>query len=144
MRHLWLLSVILLVSCSSMKKQTKGDTGAANKLGGTSWTLSRIPDFEIEQTRKTVSLSFADTTDRINGNAGCNNFGGHYLVKGNTLKMEKVISTKMACIPGMETESKVITALVTTDHYKLEGDKLTLLKGEKVLAEYTRSKKEQK
>jgi heat shock protein HslJ len=144
MRHLLSLSIILLVSCSSMKKQPKSDTGAANKLGGTTWTLSGIPGFELEQTRKIPSISFVDTTDRVYGNTGCNNFGGYYFVKGNTLKLEKVISTKMACLPGMETETKVMTALVTADHFTLEGDKLTLLKGDKVLAEYTRGKKEQK
>lgn len=144
MRYLLSLSILVLVSCSSMKKQSKGDTGNNNTLAGTNWTLSRIPDFTFENTRKPVTLSFADTTNRIVGNAGCNNFGGTYTVKGNTIKMEKILSTKMACLPGVETENKVMAAMVNADHFSIEGDKLTLKKGEKVLAEYSRSKKEQK
>jgi len=124
-----------------MKKQSKS-TGESNPLKGTAWTISSIPGFDIQQTNKPVTLSFADTTDRIGGNAGCNGFGGHYTIKGSTLKMEKIISTKKACIPGMETESKVMIALTTTDHFTISGDKLTLKKGDQVLAEYTRSKKE--
>lgn len=144
MRYLLSLSVILLFSCSSMKKQSQSDSGAKNALGGTAWTLTWIPDFELQQTRKAPFISFSDSTDRISGNAGCNGFGGHYSVKGNVIKLEKVISTKMACIPGMETENKVMNALSNVDHFTVEGDKLTFLKGEKVLAEYTRRKKEQK
>lgn len=144
MRYLLSLSVLVLFSCSSMKKQSKSGADTGNSLSGTNWTISSIPDFTLQQTRKPVTLSFADTTGRMGGNAGCNNFGGQYEVKGNTLKLEKIISTKMACLPGMETESKVMNVLHSTDHFSISGDKLTLMQGQKVLAEYTRSKKEQK
>ena len=144
MRYLLSLSAIVLFSCTSMKKQTNADTGAGNPLAGTTWTMSHIPGFELENTHKPVTLSFADTTDRMGGNTGCNGFGGHYKVSGTTLKMEKIISTKMACMPGMQTENKVMNAMMTADHYAITGDKLTLKQGEKVLAEYERSKKEQK
>lgn len=142
MRYLLSLSVILLFSCSSMKKKGKSDSG--NPLAGTSWTLSRIPDFQMEETRKPVTLSFADTTDRMGGHAGCNGYGGHYAVKGSTLAVSKVMSTKMACIPGMETENKVLRALAETDHFNISGDKLTLMKAETVVAEFNRSKKGKK
>jgi heat shock protein HslJ len=144
MRYLLSLSAIVLFSCTSMKKQTKSDTGTGNPLAGTNWTMSSIPGFDLEHTPRPVTLGFADTTDRMGGNAGCNSFGGHYMVKGSTLKMEKIISTKMACMPGMQTESRVMNVMMTADHYNISGDKLTLKQGEKVLAEYVRSKKEQK
>lgn len=144
MRYLLSISVLILCSCSSMKKQNRTNGINENPLSGTSWTISKITDFEPEETRKPVSLSFADTTDRVGGNAGCNHYGGHYSVKGNVLKLEKIISTKMACMPGMKTENKVLNILMTTDHYSILGDKLTLMQGDKVLAEFDRSKKEQK
>ncbi len=145
MRYLLSLSVLVLFSCSSMKKQAKkSGTDANNALAGTEWTISNIPGFTVEQTRKPVTITFADTTNRVFGNAGCNGFGGQYIVKGNTLKMEKVISTKMACIPGMETENRVMMVLSNTDHFTISGDKLTLMQGTKVLAEYSRGKKEEK
>lgn len=144
MRYLLSLSAIVLFSCSSMKKQTKSDAAAGNPLAGTNWTMSSIPGFELENTRKPVTLSFADTTDRMGGNAGCNSFGGHYTVSGNTVKLDKIISTKMACLPGMETENRVMNVMRNTNHFTVSGDKLTLKQGEKVLAEYVRSKKEQK
>jgi heat shock protein HslJ len=144
MRYLLSLSVIVLFSCSAMKKQSKSESGSSNPLKGTAWTLSRIPDFEPEATRKPISITFADTTNRVHGNAGCNGYGANYTVKGSTIKLERILSTKMACMPGMQTENKVMNVLTNTDHYTVSGDKLTLMQGEKVLAEFTRDKKEQK
>lgn len=144
MRYLITLSIILLVSCTSMKKQAKPAAGGANPLKGTAWTLSRIPDFELENTRKPVSIVFADTTNRVHGNAGCNGYGANYTLKGSTIKLDRILSTKMACMPGMQTENKVMNILSSVDHYAVSGDKLTLMQGEKVLAEFNRDKKEQK
>lgn len=144
MRYLLSLSVLVLFSCSSMKKQAKSGSDTNNALAGTDWTISSIPGFELEQTRKPVTISFEAATDRVFGNAGCNSFGGHYTLKGSALKMEKVISTKMACMPGMQTENKVMLILSNTDHFSISGDKLSLMQGEKVLAEYSRGKKDQK
>jgi heat shock protein HslJ len=143
MRYLLSLSIILLISCSSMKKQSKSKTGGSNLLKGTAWTLSRIPDFELEKTRKEPSISFNDSTSKVSGYTGCNGYGASYTLKGNTIKIGEILSTQMACMPGMQTENKVMDALRNTDHYIISGDKLTLMKGEKVLAEFVRHKKEQ-
>lgn len=144
MRYLLSLSILALFSCSSMKKQAKSGSEGNNPLTGTEWTLSRIPDFEPEQTRKPITITFSDTASKVYGNAGCNGFGGSYVVKGDALKLEKLISTKMACMPGMQTENKVMLVLTNTDHYSISGDKLTLMQGSKILAEYSRGKKEEK
>ncbi len=144
MRYLLSLSVLLLFSCSSMKKQTKAGSATGDVLAGTAWTISSIPGFDLEQTRKPVTISFETATGRVFGNAGCNSFGGHYTLKGSALKMEKVISTKMACMPGMQTENKVMLILNNTDHFSISGDKLQLMQGDKVLAEYSRGKKDEK
>ena len=44
----------------------------------------------------------------------------------------------------MQTENKVMNVLSSVEHYTVSGDKLTLMQGEKVLAEFSRDKKEQK
>lgn len=143
MRYLISLSVIVLASCASMKKQAKAGQ-AADPLAGTSWTISSIPGFTLEQTRKEVTLSFEATGNRIGGNAGCNGYGGAYTVSGNSLKLEKILSTKMGCMPGMETENKVMQAFMNTDGYTISGDKLSLTQGGKVVAAFSRMAKEKK
>ncbi|MFA6059330.1 MAG: META domain-containing protein [Taibaiella sp.] len=144
MRYLIALSVILLFSCSVLKNQAQSEPGNTNPLKGTGWILSRIPDFELEKTRKEPSIYFNDSTSRVSGYTGCNGYGASYTLKGNTIKIGDVLSTKMACMPGMKTENKVINVLGNVDNFSISGDKLTLKQGEKVLAEFTRDKKEQK
>lgn len=136
------LSLLVLFSCASMKKQSK--TEKDSPLAGTAWTIGKIDGFELEQTRKPVTLIFEDSLSRFGGNAGCNRYGGSYAATGTELKLEKIIATKMACMPGMKTESKLMEVLHSTDHYRVTGDQLILMQGDKVLAEFSRSKKEQK
>jgi len=133
------LSIIVLISCSSMKKKNRT---SSNKLAGTTWTIKSIPNFTLEKYRKVPTIAFMDTANRIGGNGGCNGFGGDYKVNGNKLKLEKIISTMMACMEGSKTENKLMQAFEQTDSYEISGDVLKLKKGSVVLAEFNRSKKD--
>lgn len=137
------LSLLVWCSCSSMKKQSQSGAKNSDPLAGTSWTLSAIPGFEAEKTPKPVTISFQDSL-RFSGNGGCNGYGGAYTLEGSSLKLGRVLSTKMACMPGMKTENKLFELYTQVDHYRVSGDKLNLMQGEKVLAEFGRSKKDQK
>jgi heat shock protein HslJ len=142
MRYILALSAILLFSCSPMKKQASAGSGTKKSLTGVVWEISKIPGFKLEQTRKKVTIFFHDTTGRIEGYAGCNGYGGNYILKGNSLKLEKIVSTKMACMPGMDTENKYMSALYETDNYVVTDNTLVFKKGETVLAEFIKGKKE--
>lgn len=137
------LSLLVWCSCASMKKQSKAGANNADPLAGTTWTLSTIPGFEAEKTPKPVTILFQDSL-RFGGNGGCNSYGGGYTLEGSSLKLGSVMSTKMACMPGMKTENKLFELFPQVDHYRISGDKLSLMQGEKVLAEFGRSKKDQK
>ncbi|WP_118974506.1 META domain-containing protein [Taibaiella koreensis] len=138
------LTLLVWCSCSSMKKQAKAGAGGGNSLAGTGWTLSSIPDFTPEKTRRPVTIIFEDSLSRFGGYAGCNSYGGSYTVEGTGLKLGQVVATKMACMPGLDTENKLYKIFDEVDHFRISGNKLTLMQGEKVLAEFTGGKKEQK
>lgn len=144
MKYLMSLSLLFLFSCSSMKNQADARKTVTSNLKGTSWQLSSIPAFKMEKLKTPVTLFFADSTNRINGYSGCNGFGGTYKVNGTALKMEDILGTLRACMPGMKTESTLYSALNNTDHYKVSDGKLVLMQGPKVLAEFVPYKKEQK
>jgi heat shock protein HslJ len=139
MRYLLILSSLLMLSCAGMKSQ---QSGAGQVLAGSNWTLNSIPDFPAESTSRPVTLSFSDSTDRFGGNTGCNGFGGNYEVKGNRLTLSKIISTQMACNPGMQTESRLMKALTEADGYEIRNDKLILRKGDQLLITFDRNKKD--
>ena len=144
MRYLLSLSMLLIFSCSSVKNQADAKKEKSISIKGTSWTLSRFPDFKMEDLKNNATLFFSDSTNKINGFSGCNGFGGTYTVNGSALKMGEILGTLRACMPGMKTESTFYKALNNTDHYKISGGKLVLLQGTKVLAELVPYKKEQK
>lgn len=136
------LSLVILFSCSSMKKQGKTASGTQKTLAGTTWEISRIPGFELEKSRKMPTIAFSDTALKFGGNGGCNGFGGNYTVDGSKLKLENVLSTMMACTPGMKMENKLMTAFREVDNYEISKGILKLKKGNNVLVEYRESKKD--
>lgn len=142
MRYLISLSLLALVSCASMKQKGKSSASAAAPVKGTVWTVTRIPGFEMEKTRKPVTLFLSDTSARFGGNGGCNGYGGEYTLNGDSLKLGEVLATMMACKPGMGTENRFFKALRETNMYQVSGDKLLLKNGKITLAELSRSKKD--
>lgn len=145
MRYLLLASFVLLCSCYASKNAANGTAGKPGKdavtFEYTTWELTSIPGFDMEKTAKAVTLTFLDSTKRIGGNAGCNGYGGNYTKSGNSIRLENIISTKMACIPGMKTENKFIQVMMETDGYELSGNLLKLKKENRVLAELKKSEK---
>ncbi len=64
---------------------------------------------------------------RMNGNVGCNSFGGDYKVSGAQIKFGSLMSTLMACGDTIgEQERAVLTVFVDTVNFKLSGDTLTI------------------
>jgi heat shock protein HslJ len=132
--------VIALTSCALFKKSTASAAEHGtnyNALVAHTWHLTTITGFDIENTAKPVSLSFIDSSGRVGGYGGCNGYGGEYTADESALKIEKVLSTMMACSIGTKTEQHYHTALRDIDHYKITGDKLELLKGKDVKLVFT-------
>jgi putative lipoprotein len=80
-----LLFMLILSACAN---------GSQPKLEGTTWELVAIEG----------KLPLADTTITLilengqsGGNAGCNSYGAAYVLKGDTLTFEEVVSTMMYC-----------------------------------------------
>lgn len=72
------------------------------------------------------------TDGRVSGRAGCNQYGGAVTVKGASMIVDQVFSTKMACTAPalMNQETRFLNALQATRSYRVEGTKLVLVDGE--------------
>jgi len=78
-------------------------------LDQSAWTIASVNGLPATTARPTA-IRFSN--GRIEGNAGCNSFGGAYQQRGIMLQSSRIISTKMACPgPGMTIESKVLHIL---------------------------------
>jgi len=99
--------VLLIAGCAHFGSVAQQP--AAQSLAGTRWEINKINGASPTAERK-AQLNF--TGDRVSGNAGCNGFGGGYVLADHVLTVTRMISTKMACVgPGMEQESAVFKIL---------------------------------
>jgi len=135
---LLLLIGTLLFQCKSSKPTS--DTGSTATLLNTYWRLSEMNGEPVQPPAGTrevhIILSLDDQENRMKGFAGCNNIGGSFKLDGQKITFS-AFSTKMMCEPNqMKVEDFLLKALGATDNYTIEGETLTLLEGDTVLATF--------
>jgi heat shock protein HslJ len=65
---------------------------------------------------------------RVSGNAGCNNYGGQYVVEGDNLTISGVFSTLMFCAGNIsEQESVYLANLQSAGSYNVSGNLLKIM-----------------
>ncbi len=97
MRNAAIALSLMLASCVS----PAAGAGGLNIDGA--WKLDSIADAQVlSGTNPTLTFT-AD--GHVNGNGGCNGFGGDYAREGDTFTFSHIISTMMACTrPGLTYE----------------------------------------
>lgn len=64
---------------------------------------------------------------KVNGNVGCNGFGGDYTVGGNTITFGQLVSTLMFCEgPVGDQETTTLNVFTGTATFVLDEDTLTV------------------
>lgn len=124
------ISVILvLVSCGATSNSAS--SGSQPSLANTKWQLAdnvkgKLPTLVLE-------------TDRVSGNAGCNNYFGALLLNANaaSFSAKNLGSTKMAC-EDMATESNFLNLLPKANKYKVNDDTLELYENSLLLLKFNK------
>lgn len=102
------------------------DGDAGSLLVGTNWQLTSLGAAAAADGVKST-LTIAEDGN-VNGNGGCNGFGGTVKIDGSALAFSQMRSTMMACEDAaMKQEHGLHMALEATKSYKIEGEKLSLL-----------------
>ena len=122
-----LLTVFALKSCGNTKAaanmQDNIEVKQTEILSGKYMISSFIKKTELPEN---MYLNFDETTNRVSGFAGCNNFSGAYSVEGNRIKFGPFVSTKMHCKRFMDVEQSLLKTLEETTSFSLENNMLTL------------------
>jgi len=116
----YLLVIILLggFSCNTTKKSTEKEDQLLS-----SYQVSLLHSKLSLDKKPTLKLDFE--SNKISGNAGCNDYGANMVINENKIQFNKVFSTKMYC-GNMKTETEFFKKLSKVDHYKVKGDNLFL------------------
>jgi copper homeostasis protein (lipoprotein) len=100
-------------------------------LETTNWKLTQLLDKPVTIAAKQGEPHFIldSKTKRITGSGGCNRFTGSYQRSGDQLTFGKMAMTFMACAEGMEIEREFMAALAQVKSWKIFGEHLELLDG---------------
>ena len=113
-----LLIVVALSACSGGASASIQGQWKLISHGTPSEQIPAAPDVE-------TSIEFKD--GQMNGNVGCNGFGGEYTVKGDALELGAVMSTMMFCEgPVGEQELATLAVLKESATFVLDGNMLTI------------------
>lgn len=122
-------ALLLTMLCFTLLLVACVPNGGPNPLAGTSWKLASYGPAASPQPAALdveTSLAFA-AGGKLNGNFGCNSFGGDYTVKDGQIVFGSIVTTMMACDgPRMEQEAVGFQVLKDTAGFKVEGGTLTL------------------
>lgn len=116
---------LALQACNGTKKSTGDGT---TSLTDTYWKLTELNGKAIGEAgadRREVYVIFRKQENRVQGNAGCNGYGGTYTLDPNgfNIKFSAMMHTQMAC-PGLDVENEFLKVFENADSYYVKDGTL--------------------
>jgi putative lipoprotein len=98
-------------------------------LVGSTWLAEDIDGGGVIDNAQSTLVFNKD--GRVSGLAACNQYGGTVKLSGESMIIEDVFSTLMACTAPalMDQETRFLEALRATRSYRMNGTKLVLVDG---------------
>ena len=114
-----LLALFVLVACAGGTSASITGQWKLVSYGPVSSQTPAAPDVD-------TSIEFG-SAGKLNGNVGCNSFGGDYKVSGDTISFGPIMSTMMACLnQSGDQEMGTLSVLKDSAKFVLDGNKLTI------------------
>lgn len=96
------------------------------------WVVTGITDNAMTLSGKSFVRFHNGQNSEVEGFAGCNRFGGAYVISGKTITIGPLRATRMFC-PAMQEEQAVMGALHSADSYSVSEGELLLLHNERII-----------
>ena len=131
MRFTFLVVLLLLTAPALIQPQPGRDLSTGQRvLAGTEWQLASLgpPGSEADIVAGTTpSIKFGED-GRVGGSTGCNNYGGTYEVRGDTISIGRLVSTRRACLDqnANEQERLFLAALEAANRFRLSSNRLSI------------------
>jgi len=126
-----LLSLTMLFSCNTTKKSSDKDdvektdlaSNKAQKIAN-SYTVVTLNNEKLKSDNPT--LIFNLEKNKLNGNTGCNQYGGNITIDGDKIKLDRLMATKMYCADKADIERAFTGALAKSHHFKVKKNQFFL------------------
>jgi heat shock protein HslJ len=138
------LVLALATGCVAMRARTVEIDSPPHSpavLTASAWSLSELngQPVTVPAGASAPNIRFDRQSMRASGNAGVNRFNGSYSLQGDSLTFSPLAVTKMAGPEELnELETRFLQALQETNRWRLEGDSLQFLAGERVVARFSK------
>jgi putative lipoprotein len=130
-------AVLVQAACATIPATAAATTAqTALALENTQWRLVSLADgLEVSTAlgRDSPHVLLSSSQERMTGYGGCNRFGGAYGLDSPALTFGPLISTRMLCSSGMETEQALKQALSDTRSWRVVEGRLEFLDSDGVV-----------
>ena len=138
MRQMLLLAVFVM-SCTKPPSPPDATSSAAldpQVITGREWLLVELEGRADPKGAggRHVTLRFEE--GRAAGFAGCNQYGGSYSVRGDSISFGPAAATRMACSEGMDVEQAYLSALPRVVRFAVADSTLALFSSDGTLARF--------
>ncbi|MBW6390694.1 META domain-containing protein [Billgrantia antri] len=116
---------VVLMGCTGLERAMTHDEPLVN----TYWKLTRVggvTPVAVDNQREAHFVLHAEE-NRVAGSTGCNRLAGNYHLESESLSFGPLVTTRMACLQGGETEQAILAALEATATWQVEGQTLSLM-----------------
>jgi heat shock protein HslJ len=114
-----LFMLFILAACGNISSGLVQGQWILISYGSPSDQVLAVPDVD-------ASIEF-DSEGRMNGNVGCNGFGGDYTVDGGTIRFGPIMSTMMFCEgPVGAQEMETIAVFQESAQFVIDGDTMMI------------------
>jgi copper homeostasis protein (lipoprotein) len=138
-----LLSSLIVISCSPVKKVTLGNTttGEGIELKGVHWKLVSFEN-DITPLKYNIHFQLSEDSNRMYGQGTCNTINGTYSLEIKyKISFQNLIMSWKACNDD-GYEKRYLELLRKANRYKLEDGKLLLYNEQKKLAVFIKTARE--
>ena len=130
--YLFILLIFFIAGCNSSKDaKGKANVVVTGPLVDTYWKLLELNGIKVADAvagqRREIYLQLSSKENRATGNAGCNGYGGRYMLQPDSfgIRFTEIIRTEMAC-EGIGLENDFFKVLEQADSYNIKGNLLQL------------------
>lgn len=131
--------IVLLGTSCSVKKNISNTSDEQSLLNNTTWQIKELAGKAVKDkvNEKVPTLVLNVNEKHYSVITGCNTLNGSFDLSDNKMKFSNGISTMMYC-DDMSVEDGFKSILTKISSYKIDGYKLTLLDGNRVIAKLER------